>query len=239
MQVIDLSPALQNANHPINRVVTGGESLYVPQSNLRVLVLGQVQRPGAYTVDSHTRLLDVLALAGGPASTADLSQATLTRVVDGGEEVVVIDINDVLANQSENVALQGGDVLYLPPARQVLVMGEVNRPGSYTLPTGGRVLDILALAGGLRSNMTDQEIIMTRQEADFERVWTMSYGELMMQQAQNNLLLTGGDVLYVPQVNRQVLVLGPAEKPRGLTIPTGARVLDAIAMAGGPTDGAH
>lgn len=236
VQVIDLSPALQNANHPINRVVTGGESLYVPQSNLRVLVLGQVQRPGAYTVDSHTRLLDVLALAGGPASTADLSQATLTRVVDGGEEVVVIDINDVLANQSENVALQGGDVLYLPPARQVLVMGEVNRPGSYTLPTGGRVLDILALAGGLRSNMTDQEIIMTRQEADFERVWTMSYGELMMQQAQNNLLLTGGDVLYVPQVNRQVLVLGQVRSPGVYTIPTGARVLDAIAMAGGPTD---
>ena len=73
VQVIDLSPALQNANHPINRVVTGGESLYVPQSNLRVLVLGQVQRPGAYTVDSHTRLLDVLALAGGP-------QAQLTSV---------------------------------------------------------------------------------------------------------------------------------------------------------------
>lgn len=236
VSVIDLEPALIDANHPANRVVFGGESIHVPQSNRRVLVLGQVQRPGAYTVDQHTRLLDLLALAGGPTAAADLQSATLTRIVPGGEEVTAIDVGAVMANQAENLVLQGGDVLYLPPARQVLVMGEVTRAGAYTLPPGGRILDVLALAGGLRTSYPEQEIVLTRQDGDIERVWHLYYGELMTAQAENNLLLVGGDVIYVPEAKRQVLVLGQVQRPGVYSIATGARVLDAIALAGGPTD---
>jgi protein involved in polysaccharide export with SLBB domain len=236
VSVIDLEPALADANHPANRAVMGGETIHVPESNRRVLALGHVQRPGAYTVDRHTRILDLLALAGGPTDNADLTEATLTRIIPGGEEVSQIDIRAILANQGENLVLQGGDILYLPAARQVLVMGEVNRAGSFTLPPGGRILDLLALAGGLKSNFTEQEIIMTRQEGEHERVWHMYYGQLMAMQGENNLLLSGGDVIYVPEARRQVLVLGQVRSPGVYTIPTGARVLDAIALAGGPTD---
>jgi len=236
VSVIDLGPALVDANHHANLPVTGGETIHIPATNRRVLVLGQVQRPGAYTIDRYTRLLDLLAMAGGPTATAELSEATLTRSIPGGEEVKQIDLREVIANQADNLELQGGDILYLPPARQVLVMGEVNRAGAYTLPPGGRILDILALAGGLKSSYAEQEIIMTRQDGDIERVWHMYYGELMAAQAENNLLLTGGDVVYVPEVRRQVLVLGEVRSPGVYSIPTGARVLDAIALAGGPTD---
>ena len=76
--------------------------------------------------------------------TADLNQATLTRIVPGGEAVTPVNLNAVLANEAENIALQGGDILYLPRARQVLVMGE-SWPILYTA-SGRPILDLLALA---------------------------------------------------------------------------------------------
>jgi len=236
VSVLNLEPAMLDANDVSNRLVMGGETIYVPKGNRQVLVLGEVLRPGAFTVDQNTRILDLLALAGGPTDAADLNQATLTRIVPGGEAVTPVNLNAVLANEAENIALQGGDILYLPRARQVLVMGEVSRPGSFTLPPGGRILDLLALAGGLSSNYPSQEVIMTRQEGEAERVWHMYYGELMSSQAEYNLLLAGGDVIYVPESRRQVLVLGEVRSPGVYNIPVGARVLDAIALAGGPTD---
>ena len=68
---------------------------------------------------------------------------------------------------------------------------------------------ILALAGA-QSNLRPK-CIMTRQEADGERIWHMTYKELMNNQTENNLLMVGGDVLYVPEGRRQVLVLGSSE----------------------------
>ena len=235
-RTLDLTKAFVDSSHDSNLALAGGEMLYVPQGNRRVLVLGQVNRPGAFSCDDHTRLLDVLALAGGPTSLADLGQATLTRTVDGQETVINLNIAEILANQEENPILAGGDVIYLPQAKQVVVMGEVTRPGAYTLPTGGRIIDVLALAGGLRSNFEAQNVVMTRHEHDGERIWHMTYEELMNNQTENNLLMVGGDVLYVPESRRQVLVLGEVKNPGVYNIPVGARVMDALALAGGPTE---
>ena len=171
---LDLTKAFVDSSHASNVTVSGGDMLYVPQGNRRVLVLGQVQHPGAFVYDDHTRLLDALALAGGPTSLADLTQATLTRTVDGQETVISVNIAEIFAHREENPVLAGGDVIYLPEAKQVLVMGEVTRPGAYMLPSGGRIIDVLALAGGLQSNFEAQNVIMTRQEADGERVWHMT-----------------------------------------------------------------
>lgn len=233
---VDLEALMQDSNHSENRAVQGGDILYVPQAFRRVLILGQVQRPGAYDIDGNSRLLDVVATAGGPTDRADLGQATLTRLVQGDEEVIPLDLAKILDNQRENPRLAGGDVIHLPEARQVVIMGEVSRPGSYRVPQGGRLLDVLALAGGLNSSLSTQELVMTRQSSDGEQVWQFNYGELMNNQQTTNLLVAGGDVIFVPEGRRQVLVLGEVARPGVYTISQGDRILDALAQAGGPTN---
>ena len=56
---------------------------------------------------------------------------------DGNEEQVwQVNYGSLMAAQSENnLALAGGDVIYVPASRrQILVLGMVKNPGVYTLP---------------------------------------------------------------------------------------------------------
>lgn len=234
--IVDYLALVENDSHIDNYRLVGGDVVYVPEKNRRVLVFGEVQRPGAYLVDRYSTLLDILALAGGTTEQALLDEITITLSTDDHQEeqIRTIDLDAVIEKQQPNISLSGGEVIYVPKSQQVLVMGEVVRPGAFTLAKGTRILDILALAGGLRSNLSSQEIILTRQGSDKEQVWLIDYDSLMNAQSEHNHLLEGGDVLFIPELSRQVLVLGEVVKPGVYTIYEGARVLDAIALAGGP-----
>ena len=94
----------------------------------------------------------------------------------------------------------------------------------------------MAEAGGLKSNIGTEQVVVTRQAPHGEQVWQVTYGQLMGAQNQYNLELSGGDVIYVPAARRQILVLGMVKNPGAYDLPAGARLLDAIALAGGPLD---
>lgn len=231
---IELARLLQSAHSEENYELNAGDVIYVPLMNRRILVFGEVRNPGAYLVDQYTTLLDVIALAGGTTERAVLEEISVTS---GGTDLQIqqIDLNAVISQQQPNLTLTGGEVINVPASREILVIGEVTRPGSFVLPREGRILDLLALAGGINNNSAHQEIILTRQHETNEQVWVMDYQTLVSDQSEHNYLLTGGDVLFIPEMSRQVLVLGEVNNPGVYTIYEGARVLDAIALAGGPT----
>jgi len=78
---------------------------------LRVSVLGEVRKPGAYPVEPGTSLLQLLTLAGGPSETADLRKA---RVVREGRAFGV-DLQSALGGSaSGRVVLYSNDVLVVP-----------------------------------------------------------------------------------------------------------------------------
>lgn len=86
---------------------------------VRIAVLGQVGRPGFYTMPSDVLLSDVVMRAGGPTGVADLSRTVVRR---GNEEVIT---KEEVAN-----ALSSGmtlDQLHIAPGDE-LVVGE--KPGS-------------------------------------------------------------------------------------------------------------
>ncbi len=62
-------------------VVAGGE--------LYVHVLGQVEHPGLYVLESDARVVDALAAAGGTLDDADLQAVNLARLLSDGEQLVV------------------------------------------------------------------------------------------------------------------------------------------------------
>lgn len=235
---INYRDLVQTGSPEQNPTVAGGDIIHVPSMNRRILVFGQVTYPGAYLVDQFTTLLDVIALAGGPKPSAKLDEVMLVSGT-AGDMVQYVDLNAVISQEQPNPVLRGGEVIHIPESRQVLVMGEVARPGAFNLPTGGRVLDVLALAGGLTSSFVDQEVIVTRQGPEGDQVWITDYQSLINSPNEHNLLLAGGDVVFVPQLTRQIVVLGEVNRPGAYQIQEGARLLDAIAMAGGPTERAE
>ncbi|MBS3934838.1 MAG: polysaccharide export protein EpsE, partial [Sulfuritalea sp.] len=101
----------------------------------QVAVLGQVGRPGRYPLETtDIRLIDMLAIAGGVAP-AGADVAVLNGYREGKPISLEIDIPRLLLNAKfeENIALQGGDIIYVHRAPVFYIYGEIQRPGSYRL----------------------------------------------------------------------------------------------------------
>lgn len=239
MMRVDLA-ALMARSDPSAQVqnveLKGGEALYIPEAKRQVLVLGEVAKPGLYTFKEGDRLLDALALAGGPTAKADLKAASLATPA----AIQPVDLKALMEqpNAAENPVLAGGETLYVPEARrQVLVLGEVTRPGLYDFATGDRLLDAIARAGGVTADADLRAATMTVKDGDVDKVIPLRLDSALRQESpEANLPLTNQAAIYVPKAKRQVLVLGEVARPGLYTFKDGDRVLDAIGMAGGLTD---
>ena len=96
--------------------------------------------------------MDAIGYAGGLLESAQEDQVTVTRQTDEGADITVLDIGQLMENRflANNRPLQGGDSIIVPKRdRSVLGLGDVQNPGYYTLTKGQRVLDMIAMAGGL------------------------------------------------------------------------------------------
>jgi protein involved in polysaccharide export with SLBB domain len=115
--------------------------------SIRVYVVGDVQRPGAYDINSLSSSLNSLYAAGGPTSTGSLR---ILRHYRGKQLVGEIDLYDFLLHGVQNEdRLQAGDTILVPPAGpQVAVYGAVKRPAIYELKTKSTLSTVLDDAGG-------------------------------------------------------------------------------------------
>jgi polysaccharide export outer membrane protein len=91
----------------------------------KVLVLGEVVRPGVYVNEGGSRVLDVLARAGGPTEAAKLSSVALVRPATETSPArnALIDLDRALKNGewSQNPPVQKGDVIYVPKSTMASV----------------------------------------------------------------------------------------------------------------------
>jgi protein involved in polysaccharide export with SLBB domain len=116
---------------------------------IRVYVVGDVQRPGAYDISSLSTPLNAIYAAGGPTRFGSLRVARQYR---GQKLVHEVDLYDFLLHgiRSEEDRLQAGDTLLIPPVgRQVAVAGMVKRPAIYELKNEHKLSEVLDDAGGL------------------------------------------------------------------------------------------
>jgi len=117
---------------------------------VRIYVVGDVQRPGAYDVSSMSTPLSALYAAGGPTSRGSLRILEQYR---GNQLVRKIDLYDFLLKgvRSNNDRLLPGDTILVPPVGvQVSVEGMVHRPAIYELNGEHSLSQVLNLAGGTR-----------------------------------------------------------------------------------------
>lgn len=136
---------------------------------VRVYVVGDVQRPGAYDVSSLSTALNALYAAGGPTSRGSLRTLKHYR---GQQLIREIDLYDLLLHgvRSDLERLLPGDTILVPPAgTQVTVAGMVRRPAVYELKSEQNLNEVLTLAGGLLVSASLEEIRVERVEAHDRR----------------------------------------------------------------------
>ena len=136
---------------------------------VRVYVVGDAQRPGAYDVSSLSTPLNALYAAGGPTNNGSLRTLRQYR---GAQLIREIDLYDFLLRgvRSEIDRLQPGDTLLVPPVGpQVSVNGLVRRPAVYELKGEQGLNEVLDLAGGVLVSASLKQIRVERIEAHQRR----------------------------------------------------------------------
>jgi polysaccharide biosynthesis/export protein len=200
------------------------------QSKL-VSVLGSVNKPGRYPLDRATGLADLLALSGGV--TPDGSDL-VTIVGKAGKSDY--DLNNIIGKTdgARNVPLTGGEIVYVH-ARDVSVMGQVNRPGKYSVVGGVRtVADFLSVAGGINPAGADVVVVTTVRAGKPERIEVDVDALFRGNDATINLELSSGDSIYVPRAP-MFYIYGEVQHPGSFRVERNMTVIQALAQGGGPT----
>jgi protein involved in polysaccharide export with SLBB domain len=136
---------------------------------VRVYVVGDVQRPGAYDVSSLSTPLNAIYQAGGPTSVGSLR---IVRHYRGQQLIREVDLYSFLLNgvRMDDERLQAGDTLLIPPAGpQVAIFGMVKRPAIYELKGGSTLKEVLDDAGGATVAAALDHITIERIEPNKQR----------------------------------------------------------------------
>jgi protein involved in polysaccharide export with SLBB domain len=142
---------------------------------VRVYVVGDVQRPGAYDISSLSTPLNALYAAGGPTSVGSLRTVRHYR---GSALIREVDLYDFLLHgiRGDVERLEPGDTILVPAAGpQVEVTGMVKRPAIYESKGEMKLTEVLNEAGGVRASAALAHIRVERIEADGHRS-TMEVG---------------------------------------------------------------
>jgi polysaccharide export outer membrane protein len=97
-------------------MVWPGDRVTVPRAGV-VYVLGEVGRPGGYSMSSNEAqmtLLQALAIAGSPTRTGIYAHIRLLRKTGGAYTIVPANVNDIKAGKAADPMLQPNDVVYVP-----------------------------------------------------------------------------------------------------------------------------
>jgi polysaccharide export outer membrane protein len=200
------------------------------QSKL-VSVLGSVQKPGRYPLERTTNLADLLALVGG--ATPEGSDLITVSSANSKKEY---DLHKLVSEPSglKNIILEGGEVVFVH-ARDVSVMGQVNRPGKYAVVSGVRtVADFLSVAGGVSPTGSDIVTVTTVRDGKVNRFEVDMDDLFRTGDNASNIELSSGDSVYVPHAP-MVYVYGEVQRPGAFRVERDMTVMQALTMGGGPT----
>ena len=164
-----------------------------------VSVTGEVQHPGVYSVLGARTLLDVISMAGGLTSSADTNITIRHRA--GTDENVSVSLknDDAKTALANNIQVYPGDLVVVPRAGIVYVLGDVGRPGGITMQNNGKitVLEALAQAGGATRSASMNGSTLLQKTSSGYAPKQIRIGDLVRGRGED-IELHANDVLYVP-----------------------------------------
>ncbi len=121
-------------------------------------------------------------------------------------------------------------------SNQVFVVGDVQQPGSYRISSAGSALTALYAAGGPSERGSLRQVEIRRRGKPPQRFDVYEY--LLRGDANGDVRLENGDVLFVPTHGARVRVSGGVLRPATYELRPNESLDDLVATAGGFTDDA-
>jgi len=183
-------------------------------------VMGAVRGPVTFQADSPVTLLDALARAGGlsPEAGPEILISRVQTSPDSAATTLVqrIPVKTLIdgSDPEANVKLSGGEEVRIPEAGKIYVVGNVRKPGAFTLENGSEttILKAVAIAEGLLPYAGKQAFIYRREGgADAKNEIPIELSKIMERKSPDSPLMAN-DILYIPDNKRQRMTIGALEK---------------------------
>jgi polysaccharide export outer membrane protein len=172
-----------------------------------ISVTGAVKSPVTFQASGSVTLLEAIAQAGGLAENAgpEILVSEKSGSGDGDQPNLVkrIPVRGLIdaVDPSMNLQLHGGEEVRVPEAGKFYVLGNVHRPGAFTITDGSQssVLKALALSEGLDHFSGNTAYIYRSDSAQGgKREIPIELKRLMNRKAPD-VPLMANDILYVPE----------------------------------------
>ena len=209
---------------------------------IKVFVLGEVARPGGYTVPNSSTVFSALYRVGGPLTRGSLRQI---QVIRNGKPKATVDFYNYLLKgyDSNQIRLTENDHIFIPlRGKTVKIAGEVKRPAIYEVKENETLADLLEYAGGLTPRAYTKRLQIERIIAFPDRKDPSIARELIDMELEpiltgrRTVQLRDGDSVYVfsilDVVNNAVTVSGAVVQPGTYELGASIRTLsDLIVVA--------
>jgi polysaccharide biosynthesis/export protein len=237
-----------------DRLRLAGSNLANQDATVKVAILGEVGKPGTYTLRGEASattggtgrvtpptLTEAIKIAGGSTASADLSKIKVRRNTrTGAGQTVPINLLNLLRSGDfgQDIILQDGDTILLPTSSEingldsslvaasnlgpqaisppkVVVVGEVNRPGTYTVTGAGNttnnntqltgtvalptVTNAIQSASGIKPTADIRAIQLIRRTRTGEQKIALNLFKLIQQgDTSQDIILQEGDRIFIP-----------------------------------------
>jgi polysaccharide export outer membrane protein len=181
-------------------------SLLVDQYSSDVVsVLGEVVKPGVYSVRGQEHLFDLISSAGGLTEKAGRSLSITHR--GPSDAPVTVPLSRNLGDHPENnVVIYAGDTIIVRKADVIYVVGDVGKPSGF-LMDGGQltVLQAIALAGGTTRTAKLGAARIIRKGASGMSETPVRLKQILEAKAPD-MAMQADDILFVPTSAQKVIV---------------------------------
>ena len=234
---LSLNDASQLIKSMVNSALIGNEA-FINLTEIRdvnILVTGNAENPGIYTLTGNSNILHALSAAGGISEFGSLREINLVR---DNITIETLDVYDLLIEGQYNLKkrLRSGDVVFVEPRKNIVTIdGAINRPAKYEALDGQKLISVIEYANGINRNADLKNISLERLVDGLLKTIPVpndSYFEAINVQ--------DGDSIYIREYPyRQAKISGAVLKPGSYTMAAGETIIDLIEKAGGYTENAY
>lgn len=216
------------------RINTGETKVNITLGNIRsikVLIVGEVNLPGTYTLPSLATVFNALYASGGPNKNGSMRNI---KVIRNNKVFVTLDIYDFMlkAEAKGNIRLQDQDIIKINPyENKIEIKGEVKREGFFEVQKNETLKDVVNFAGGFTNDAFKERIKVIRNTSKQKSVADIQQELFGMFNPQS------GDVFQIDKLlNRyenRVQINGAVFRPGTYALENGLTVLKLINKAEG------
>lgn len=200
--------------------------------SIRVTLLGQLVRPGTYTLSSLATVFNALYAAGGPAP--DRGSFRNVRIYRANRLIRTLDMYDFLlrADQKDNIRLSDQDIVFVDHyTSRVELTGEVKQPGVYEIKPDETLRSVLQFAGNYTDRAYTASINLYRNTPTEQQLLTINAGEV------DGFMPKAGDRYQVqailPRLANKVSIQGAVFRPGAFALQQSRTLKQLISRAEG------